>query len=122
MDSFSEGLIQNVIEENSKRKNEFTDLDEIVTVEHEINRPSTSKQAESAIDCVDLREDGHTPDIQTSKNADAKEGDAAAAISVVWTRASVATRKGCHLGRNNALRIGLSRGQRVAMVDAEGDS
>lgn len=110
MDSFSEGLIQNVIEENSKNKNEFTDLDEIVTVEHEINRPSTSKQAESAIDCVDLKEDGHTLDIQTTKNADAKEGDVGAGAGAAATAASkseIKKRKGVELLLNRITSVTL---------------
>ena len=107
MDSFSEGLIQNVIEENSKSKNEFTDLDEIVTIEREINRPSTSKQAESAIDCVDLKEDEHTADIQSSKNADAKEADAAVAAATAASKSEIKKRKGVDLLLNRITSVTL---------------
>ncbi len=76
MDSFSEGLIHNAESSNSKQQ-EFTDLDEIITVENEINRPSTSKQVEAPVDTVDLKQDEHanTSEMQPSKSGDAKKMD-----------------------------------------------
>ena len=96
MDSFSEGLIHNAESSNSKQQ-EFTDLDEIITVENEINRLSTSKQVEAPVDTVDLKQDEHanTSEMQPSKSGDAKKMDEdTAAIS---SKNEIKKRKGIEM-------------------------